>query len=105
MQRDERRHHDDDCLQDLHRQREHVLDGEGEKRRVTRDIPLGARIIAVADVYDALSSDRPYRKAMSPFDAREAIVRGSETQFDPVVVNAFLKAFGEGALEIPEIVV
>jgi len=81
------------------------FDGKGERRRLTRDVPMGARIIAVADVYDALSSDRPYRKAMSPFDARETIIKGSGSQFDPMVVTAFLKAFSEGALEIPEIVV
>ena len=41
------------------------------------EIPLEARIISVADVYDALTSDRPYRKAMSPFEAKDVIVKGN----------------------------
>ena len=45
-------------------------------------------------------SDRPYRKAMSPLDAKETITRGSGTDFDPAVVKAFLKAYQDGALEI-----
>ena len=51
-------------------------------------------------MYDSLTSDRPYRKAMSPFDARDIIAKGSETEFDPKVVAAFQKAFKMGKLEI-----
>jgi len=51
-------------------------------------------------VYDSLTSDRPYRKAMSPFEARDIIVKGSETEFDPKVVAAFQKAFRLGKLEV-----
>jgi HD-GYP domain-containing protein (c-di-GMP phosphodiesterase class II) len=54
----------------------------------------------VADVYDAMISDRPYRKAMSPLDAKETIMKGSGADFDPTVVRAFLKAYQSGALEI-----
>ncbi len=54
------------------------------------EIPLGARIIAVADVYQALISDRPYRKAFSRKYALEIIKAGSGTHFDPEVVNAFV---------------
>ncbi|MDQ6774815.1 MAG: HD domain-containing protein [Actinomycetota bacterium] len=55
------------------------------------EIPLAARVFAVADVLDALTSDRPYRPA-SPFAvAREMIVQGSGSQFDPQVVEAFIK--------------
>ena len=55
------------------------------------EIPIGARIFAVADALDAITSDRPYRKA-SGFDvARSEILRCSGTQFDPVVVEVFLK--------------
>jgi HD-GYP domain-containing protein (c-di-GMP phosphodiesterase class II) len=61
--------------------------------------------VAVADVYDSLTSDRPYRKAMSNFDAKEIIVKGSGAEFDPKVVNAFLAAFSNGDLEVPEVVV
>ena len=64
-----------------------------------RAIPIESRIIAVADVYDSLTSDRPYRKAMSPFDARDIIVKGADTEFDPTVVTAFQKAFRQGKLE------
>ncbi len=52
-------------------------------------VPLGARIIAVADAFDAMTSDRPYRRAMPPWQALEEIVANSGTQFDPKVVEAF----------------
>ena len=76
------------------------FDGSGYHPTRGEDIPLEARIIAVADVYDSLTSDRPYRKAMSPFDARDTIVKGAETEFDPRVVAAFQSAFRRGELEI-----
>jgi putative nucleotidyltransferase with HDIG domain len=56
-----------------------------------REIPIGARIFAVADTLDAITSDRPYRKARSFDVAREEILRCSGTQFDPAVVEAFVK--------------
>jgi diguanylate cyclase (GGDEF)-like protein/PAS domain S-box-containing protein len=55
-----------------------------------KEIPLGARIIAIADVYQALVSDRPYRKAYSEKEALDIIREGSGTQFDPEIVGAFL---------------
>ncbi|MFA4981280.1 MAG: diguanylate cyclase [Candidatus Omnitrophota bacterium] len=55
------------------------------------EISVGGRIIAVADVYQALISDRPYRKAFSEKEAIKIIRKGAGTQFDPVVVGAFLK--------------
>jgi putative nucleotidyltransferase with HDIG domain len=54
-------------------------------------IPIGARIFAVADTLDAITSDRPYRKSRSFDVAREEILRCSGTQFDPGVVEVFLK--------------
>ncbi|HYB62597.1 MAG TPA: HD-GYP domain-containing protein [Methylomirabilota bacterium] len=69
------------------------------------EIPLEARIISVADVYDALTSDRPYRKAMPPLEAREVIVKGAGTDFDPDVVAAFQAAFSGGLMEVPELVI
>lgn len=54
-----------------------------------QDIPLGSRIIAVADAFDAMTSDRPYRRAMSSRTALEEIRRNSGSQFDPRVVEAF----------------
>jgi putative nucleotidyltransferase with HDIG domain len=59
------------------------------------DIPIGARIFAVADALDAITSDRPYRKARSFEAAREEILRCSGTQFDPGVVEVFLKTPNE----------
>ena len=52
-------------------------------------IPLGARIVAVCDAYDAMVSDRPYRNGMSPLAALAELRRCAGTQFDPAVVNAF----------------
>lgn len=54
-----------------------------------KDIVIGARIFAVADTYDAMTTDRPYRKALTDHDAREEIIRCSGSQFDPVIVEAF----------------
>jgi putative nucleotidyltransferase with HDIG domain len=76
------------------------FDGSGYNPTSGQDIPIEARIIAVADVYDALTSDRPYRKAMSLFDARDVIVKGSGSEFDPAVVDAFQTVFRRGELEI-----
>lgn len=59
------------------------------------EIPILARIFAVADAYDAMISDRPYRKATAPETAREEIVRCAGTQFDPVVVDFFCQHFAE----------
>ena len=67
-------------------------DGTGLHQTVAgSDIPLGARVIAVADAFDAMTSDRPYRAAMSVAEAVEEIKRSADTQFDPVIVAAFLK--------------
>ena len=91
----------------------HLLDGGGsELLRVARDIahshherfdgtgypdglagraiPLAARIVAVADVFDALANDRPHKSAWSADEARGAVAEGSGTAFDPDVVAAFL---------------
>jgi putative nucleotidyltransferase with HDIG domain len=81
------------------------FDGSGYTPTRGDEIPIEARIITVADVYDSLTSDRPYRKAMSPFDAKEIIVKGSGSDFDPVVVAAFVEAFRKGELEVPTVVV
>lgn len=82
------------------------FDGTGEFQPGTgKDIPLGARIITVADVYDALTSDRPYRKAMPPYEVRDYIVNRAGTDFDPAVVDAFVRTFSRGLLEVPELLV
>jgi HD-GYP domain-containing protein (c-di-GMP phosphodiesterase class II) len=67
-------------------------DGTGYPRGLKGEqIPLAARIFAVVDVYDALSSDRPYRPACPEEKVREYIRRESGTHFDPRVVDAFLR--------------
>ena len=69
-------------------------DGDGYPRRLKADdIPLGARIFAICDTYDAIISDRPYRQGQSPDAALAEILRCSGTQFDPKVVEAFEAAF------------
>ncbi|HKQ98973.1 MAG TPA: HD domain-containing phosphohydrolase, partial [Candidatus Polarisedimenticolia bacterium] len=66
-------------------------DGKGYPQRLQGEaIPLGARIFAVVDTLDAMTSDRPYRRALSYDTARAEIVRFSGTQFDPGVVQCFL---------------
>lgn len=57
------------------------------------EIPLAARIIAVADAFEAMTSDRPYRPGMSLEEARDEIAAQTGTQFDPLVVDAFLAAW------------
>jgi len=59
------------------------------------DIPMGARIIAIADVYQALISNRAYRKAFSKAKALQMIKAGAGTQFDPRIVEAFLAVIGK----------
>jgi HD-GYP domain-containing protein (c-di-GMP phosphodiesterase class II) len=67
-------------------------DGNGYPNRLAgREIPIGARIFAVADTLDAITSDRPYRKARGFDAARQEILHCSGTQFDPAVVEVFLK--------------
>ena len=75
------------------------FDGSGYNPTRGPEIPIEARILSVADVYDALTSDRPYRKAMSPFEVKDIIVKGRATDFDPHVVDAFLTAFKFGELD------
>ncbi len=58
------------------------------------DIPLGARIIAVCDSYEAMTTNRAYRAAMPDWQAREELMRCSGSQFDPRVVEAFLAVVG-----------
>ena len=61
------------------------------------DIPFGARVIAVADSYDAMTSDRPYRPAMSTSQATAILRTGRGSQWDPAIVDAFLRSLGERA--------
>jgi diguanylate cyclase (GGDEF)-like protein len=66
------------------------FDGQGYPDKLSsNDIPLGARVIAVCDAFDAMTSSRPYRASMSIEGALAEICRCAGTQFDPVVVDAF----------------
>lgn len=68
-------------------------DGSGYPRGLKgEEIPLEGRIVAVADVFDALSSDRPYRPRLSVDEARVAVLEGSGHAFDPDVVDAFVRS-------------
>jgi HD-GYP domain-containing protein (c-di-GMP phosphodiesterase class II) len=65
-------------------------DGDGYPDRTAgEDIPLGARIVAVCDAYDAIVADRPYRRGRSAAEAMEELQRCAGAQFDPAVVAAF----------------
>ena len=81
------------------------FDGSGYHPTHGEMIPIEARVISVADVFDSLTSDRPYRKAMSPYEVREILTKGSGTEFDPKVVDAFLSAFQRGEMEVPALLV
>lgn len=77
------------------------IDGSGYPDGLVGDeIPLGARIIGIADAYEAMTSDRPYRKALSREAAVGELKRGSGTQFDSELVEAFLEVI-EGSGEQP----
>lgn len=100
-----RRHvdHGVDLLQRVGGLLEHVVpivlyhherwDGRGYKGLKGEAIPLGARIIAVADTYDAIVDDRPYRRGRPHTQAVEILRAESGTQFDPRVVEAFLRLY------------
>jgi len=79
---------------------EHYDGGGYPNRARGGQIPIGARIFAVADTLDAITSDRPYRKARTFDVARGEILRCSGTQFDPAVVEVFLKIPNELWLEL-----
>src|SRR5690606_20059655 len=68
------------------------FDGHGYPNRLAGDeIPLSGRIMAVADVYDALTTRRVYKPAFPHEEAKEILIEGRSTQFDPHVVDAFLE--------------
>jgi len=81
------------------------FDGNGYPRALAgEEIPLVGRVVAVADVFDALVNDRPYKKAWSVDEALAEVRRVSGTQLDPRVVDAFLETLedpaGSVALEV-----
>jgi hypothetical protein len=75
------------------------IDGRGYPTGLSdREIPLEARILAVADTFEALTSDRPYRPALSHLAALHEIQRCSETQLDPIIVAAFAQLLSSGQI-------
>jgi putative nucleotidyltransferase with HDIG domain len=79
-------------------------DGLGyPQRQKGEDIVVGARILSIVDVYDALTSDRPYRKAMAKDDAIKMLLANAGTQFDPVAVEAFVQLLPDLEAEIAAI--
>lgn len=68
-----------------------------------KDIPLSARIFAIADTFDAMTNDRPYRKALTHEETISEINRCVNKQFDPIVVDAFLIALHQGWRKYPQI--
>jgi len=68
--------------------------GNGNRNR-NNNIPLGSRVIAVADAFDAMTTDRPYRKGMPPWEALEEIAKNTGKQFDPEVVKVFKLVISE----------
>jgi putative nucleotidyltransferase with HDIG domain len=83
------------------RQHQERWDGKGYPDGLKgEEIHLYARIVAVADAFDAMTSDRSYRKAMKIEEAVEEILRNSGTQFDPKVVEAFYRAYENGLIVV-----
>ncbi len=77
------------------------IDGTGYPDRLAgEEIPLESRIIFVADSFEAMTSDRPYRAGMPPVDAVAELCRCAGTQFDPAVVAALERLHGEGRLVV-----
>ncbi|MBK8619641.1 MAG: HD domain-containing protein [Anaerolineales bacterium] len=77
-------------------------DGTGYPRGLKGDeIPLAARLFAVADVWDALSSDRPYREGWPAEKVREYVISQSGSHFDPQAVDLFMRVMSEGKGDMP----
>lgn len=75
-------------------------DGRGYPRGLRApEISIESAVLAVADAYHAMTTDRPYKVAMDPVSALAELSRGSGTQFDPVVVDAFVPLHGKTALD------
>ncbi len=81
------------------------FDGKGyPDGKKGKDISLEARIMAVADSFDAMTTERPYRKGLSIEEAKEEIIRNKGTQFDPEVVDAFIRCLDKQDLNSQEVI-
>jgi putative nucleotidyltransferase with HDIG domain len=75
-------------------------DGKGYPDRISADdIPIEARIMKIADAYDAITSDRPYRKGMPTADAMKIMEESTRRQFDPEIFQVFRRLLHEGKIE------
>ena len=75
-------------------------DGKGYPAGLAgKDIPLHARVVSIADAYDAMRSDRIYRKGLAPDRIRAELVKGSGTQFDPSHLEVFLRLVDDGTMD------
>lgn len=80
-----------------------MWDGSGYPEGLKKEeIPLTARILAVADAYDTLRGARPYRAAVSRDEARRFLLAGSNTQFDPKLIDVFLRNLRQFEMEVEE---
>jgi putative two-component system response regulator len=78
-------------------------DGSGYPQGLRgQDIPIGARIITIVDAYDAMTTDRPYRKALSLEEVVRRLCASRGTQFDPQTLDIFLDLLASGRLAVPE---
>jgi len=94
---------DDEDILKIVRHHHERYNGTGYPDGLTgQQIPLGARILAVADIYDAMTSDRPYRKAMKPNIAIDEIKKQSRHMLDPVVVEAFFNIASGSSTDVPK---
>jgi putative two-component system response regulator len=79
------------CAKEIVGSHHEKYDGSGYPRGLAgEDIPLAGRVMAVADVYDALTTARPYKRALSHEKTREIMKEGRGSHFDPVVFDTFL---------------
>ncbi|HMS03523.1 MAG TPA: response regulator [Gemmatimonadaceae bacterium] len=89
---------------DVVRSHHERFDGRGAPDRLAAErIPLVARIVSVADSFDAMTSGRPYRAGMAVEDAMAELERCAGTQFDPVCVAAFARGLAAGAITLPDV--
>ena len=86
-------------MADIVRYHQEAFDGSGYPAGLKgEEIPIGARIATVVDAFDAMTTDRPYRKGMTVGRAIEELKRNRSSQFDPVVVDALISLYEEGNL-------
>jgi HD-GYP domain-containing protein (c-di-GMP phosphodiesterase class II) len=91
------------CAREIIRHHHECFNGKGYPDGLEgTNIPLGARIISVADAFGAMTTTRPYRKALSVDEALEELIKFSGTQFDPAIVEIFISILREkGVLKSP----